>query len=126
MPPLPEAIILGLAPSALLCSRRVWRLAPLLLLGAILRPEARTVVAALRATGLATKRRFTNDHWVLHRATWSPRPGSRMPLGLLVTLLVPPEATVVLGRVTPWDVAADGKSTPKGALAMPYASPNPT
>jgi hypothetical protein len=75
MPPLPDAIILVLAPFAPLFSSRVWRHAQLLLLGAILTPGARTVTAALRATGLATERRLTNDHRVLNRATWSAPPG---------------------------------------------------
>jgi hypothetical protein len=97
MPPLPEAIILVLAPFAPLFSPRVWRHAQFLLLGAILTPGARTVTAALRATGLAMERRFTNYHRVLNRASWSARPGSRMLLSMLVTLLVPPEATIVLG-----------------------------
>jgi hypothetical protein len=97
MPPLPEAIILVLAPFAPLFSPRVWRHAQFLLLGAILTPGARTVTAALRATGLAMERRFTNYHRVLNRASWSARQGSRMLLSMLVTLLVPPEATIVLG-----------------------------
>jgi hypothetical protein len=71
MPPLPEAIILVLASFAPLFSTRVWSHAPVLLLGAILTPGARTVTAALRAMGLATEQRFTNDHRVLNRATWS-------------------------------------------------------
>jgi DDE superfamily endonuclease len=58
---------------------------------------ARTVTAASRATGLATERRFTNDHGVLNRATWSARQGSRMLLSMLVNLWVPPEATIMLG-----------------------------
>jgi hypothetical protein len=97
MPPLPDAIILVLAPFAPRFSSRVWRHAQLLLLGAILTPGARTVTAALRATGLATERRFTNDHRVLNRAPWSARRGSRLLLSLLATLFVPPEATIVLG-----------------------------
>ena len=97
MPPLPEAIILVLAPFAPLFSHRVWRHAQVLLLGAMLAPGARTVTAALRVMGLAAERHFTNDHRVLNRATWSARQGSRILLGLLITLLVPPGATVVLG-----------------------------
>jgi hypothetical protein len=62
MPPLPEAILLVLAPLAPLFSRRVWCHAQLLLLGAILAPSARTVTAALCAMGLATECRFTNYH----------------------------------------------------------------
>ena len=97
MPPLPEAIILVLAPFAPLFSNRVWGHAQLLLLGAILAPRARTVTTALRAMGLAAERRFTNDHRVLNRATWCARHGSRILLGVLITLLVPPGATIVLG-----------------------------
>jgi DDE superfamily endonuclease len=97
MPPLPEAIILVLAPFAPLFSERVWLHAQVLLLGAILSPGRRTVAGALRVMGLALERQFTNDHRVLNRATWSARQGSRILLGLLLTLLVPPGATIVLG-----------------------------
>src|SRR6266581_59728 len=97
MPPLPEAIILVLAPFAPLFSERVWRHAQVLLLGAMLTPGTRTVTAALEAMGLAAERRFTNYHRVLNRTTWSARQGSRILLGLLITLLVPPGATIVLG-----------------------------
>jgi hypothetical protein len=95
--PLPEAIILVLAPFAPLFSARVWRHAHVLLLGAILTPGPRTVAAALRVMGLAMERHFTNYHRVLNRAVWSARQGSRILLGLLLTCFVPPEATIVLG-----------------------------
>jgi len=55
------------------------------------------VTAALRVMGLATERHFTNDPRVLNRAIWSARQASRMLLGLLLTALVPPGATIVLG-----------------------------
>jgi hypothetical protein len=97
MPPLPEAIILVLAPFAPLFSDRVWRHAQVLLLGAMLAPGARTVTTALRVMGLSAERHFTNDHRVLNRAVWSACQGSRMLLGLLITRLVPPGATIVLG-----------------------------
>jgi hypothetical protein len=97
MPPLPEAIIPVLASLAPLFSTRVWSHAQLLRLGAILTPGARTVTAALRAMGLATEHRFTTDHRVLNRATWSARQGRRMLLGVLVALLVPPGGPLVLG-----------------------------
>jgi hypothetical protein len=51
MPPLPEAIILVLAPFAPLFSHRVWLHAQRLILGAILAPGTRTVTAALRVMG---------------------------------------------------------------------------
>jgi hypothetical protein len=97
MPPLPEAIILVLASFAPLFSPRVWRHAHLLRLGAILPPGAHTVTAALRAMGLATEHRCTNDHRVLNRATWSARQGSRIRWGWLVARLVPPGVPRVLG-----------------------------
>jgi hypothetical protein len=51
----------------------------------------------LRAMGLATERHFTNYHRVLNRATWSARRGSQILLGMLLPLLVPPEAPIILG-----------------------------
>lgn len=97
MPHLPEEIIQVLAPFAPLFSDRVWLHAQVLLLGAILAPQARTVTAALRVMGLAMERHFTNYHRVLNRATWSARQGSRILLGMLIALLVPPGATIVFG-----------------------------
>jgi DDE superfamily endonuclease len=97
MPPLPEAIILVLAPFASLFSPRVWRHAQVVRVGVILTPGIRTVTAALRGMGLAGAHHFTNDHRVLNRATWSARHGSRILLGLLITALVPAGATIVLG-----------------------------
>jgi hypothetical protein len=114
MPPLPEAIILVLASFAPLFSHWVWPHAQVLLLGAILTPGARTVTAALRAPGLAMERRFTNDPRVLNRATWSARQGSRILLNMLVALLVPPEATIVLGADDPVVRRRGRKSNARG------------
>jgi len=114
MPPLPEAIILTLAPFAPLFSERVWLHAQVLLLGAILTPGARTVTAALRVMGLATERHFTNYHRVLNRATWSALQGSRILLGVLLTLLVPPGATIVLGADDTVERRSGRKITAKG------------
>jgi hypothetical protein len=97
MPPLPEAIILVVAPFAPRFSPCVWPPAQILLVGAILAPRARTVMAALRVMGLATERHVTNDPRVLKRAAWSARHGSRMLLGLLLMCCVPPGATGILG-----------------------------
>jgi hypothetical protein len=97
MPPLPEAIILVLAPFAPLFSERVWVHAQVLLVGAILSPGTRTVTGALRVMGLTREHHFTNYHRVLNRATWSARHGSRILLGLLITLLGPPGAAIVFG-----------------------------
>jgi hypothetical protein len=114
MPPLPEAIILVLAPFAPLFSHRVWRHAQVLLVGAMLAPGARTVTAALRVMGLAAERHFTNYHRVLNRATWSARQGSRMLLGLLLMCFVPPGATVILGADDTVERRHGRKITAKG------------
>jgi hypothetical protein len=121
--PLPEAVRLVLAPFAPLLSPRVWLHAPLLLLGAILAPGARTITAALQAMGLATEGCFTNYHRVLNRATWSARQGGRILLGLLVVCLVPSGAPIILGSMTPWSAVADGRSPPGAAIAMRCALP---
>jgi hypothetical protein len=94
LPPLPEAIILVLAPFAPLVSARVWVHAQGLLVGAILSPGSRTVTGALRVMGRTRERHFTNDPRVLTRATWSARHGSRILWGVLITLRVPPGAAL--------------------------------
>jgi hypothetical protein len=114
MSPLPEAIILVLAPFAPLFSRRVWLHAQVLLLGAILAPGTRTVTTALRVMGLARERRFTNYHRVLNRAAWSGRHGSRILLGLLVMFLVPPGTRIVLGADDTVERRSGRKITAKG------------
>ena len=114
MPPLPEAIILVLAPFTPLFSHRVWLHAQVLLVGAMLAPGARTVTAALRVMGLAAERHFTNYHRVLNRATWSARQGSRILLGLLLRCFVPPGATVILGADDTVERRHGRKITAKG------------
>jgi DDE superfamily endonuclease/Archaeal putative transposase ISC1217 len=114
MPPLPETILLVLAPFAPLFSHRVWLHAQVLLVGAMLTPGPRTVTAALRVMGLALERRFTNYHRVLNRATWSALQGSRTLLGLLLTILVPPGATIVLGADDTVEHRSGRKITAKG------------
>jgi hypothetical protein len=114
IPPLPEAIILVLAPFVPLFSNRVWGHAQVLLLGAILTPGARTVAAALRVMGLAAERRFTNYHRVLNRATWSARQAGRILLGLLTTWLVPPGAPLVFGADDTMERRSGRKITAKG------------
>jgi hypothetical protein len=55
------------------------------------------VTATLRLMGLVAESDFTNEHQVLIRAAWSARQGSQMLLGPLITFLMPPGATLVLG-----------------------------
>lgn len=81
LPPELGLIIKGFAP---LFSRRVWRHAQVLLIGAILAPRQRTVAAGLRILGLGQERRFKTYHRVLSRARWSALAGSGILLRMLV------------------------------------------
>ncbi len=87
------AVILSFAP---LFSRRSWRRAEVLLIGAILVPGKRTVTSLLRIAGLRHERRFVNYHRVLNRAVWSARAAARPLLGMLIEAFVP-DGPVVLG-----------------------------
>jgi DDE superfamily endonuclease len=85
---LPPKMVQALVPFAPLFSRRVFRHAQVLLIGAILAPGARTVSSALRAMGLDQQKRFHRYHRVLSRARWSSREASRILLGLLLEAFV--------------------------------------
>ena len=78
-------VLLHFAP---VFSDRVWKHAMVLVVGAILSPEKRTVTAALRVMGLSEEKQFGKYHRVLSRAVWSSLALSRILLGLLVTLLL--------------------------------------
>lgn len=77
-------------------SKRVWPLALLLLVGAILAPGKRTVTAVLRIMGLSQARHFQNFHRVLNRAVWSNLALSACLLLLLLNTFLP-HGPVVLG-----------------------------
>src|ERR671919_2344110 len=94
---LPPKMVQALAPFAPLFSRRVFRHAQVLLIGAILAPGVRTESSALRAMGLDQEKRFHRYHRVLSRASWSSRKASRVLLGLLVEAFVPEGSPLVVG-----------------------------
>jgi len=77
-------------------SKRVWKLALVLAVGAILAPGKRTVTAALRIMGLGHERRFQNYHRVLSRAVWSNLALSAVLLCLLLNTFLS-FGTVVIG-----------------------------
>jgi hypothetical protein len=64
--------------------------------------------------GWAAEHRFTHDPRVLNRATWSARQGSRLLRGWLITWLVPPDATLVLGADDPRERRRGRKIAAKG------------
>ena len=71
MPPLPEEIILVLAPFAQLFSDRVWLHAQVWCWGRFW-PRATHGDRCLRVMGLGLERHFTNYHRVLNRASGQP------------------------------------------------------
>ena len=77
-------------------SKRVWKLAVVLLVGAILAPGKRTVTAILRIMGLSAERHFQNYHRVLNRAIWSNLMLSLVLLHLLLNTFLP-SGPVVIG-----------------------------
>ena len=77
-------------------SKRVWPLALLLLVGAILAPGKRTVTAILRIMGLSQEPHYQNYHRVLNRAVWSNLAISAVLLRLLLNTFLP-FGTVVIG-----------------------------
>ncbi len=93
---LPETYCTLISKFAHIFSKRVWRHAQVLLIGAILAPGKRTVTSALHVMGLSDEQHFQNYHRVLSRAVWSSREISRILLMLLVNTFVP-KGPVVMG-----------------------------
>ena len=77
-------------------SKRVWKLAITLLVGAILAPGKRTVTAILRIMGLSQEQHFQNYHRVLNRAVWSNLVLSLVLLRLLLNAFLS-SGPVVIG-----------------------------
>jgi DDE superfamily endonuclease len=94
---LPPKMVQVLAPFVPLFSKRIFKHAQVLLMGAILAPGRRTVSSALRAMGLYQHKRFHRYHRVLSRASWSSLEASRVLLGLLVEAFVPQGGPLLVG-----------------------------
>ena len=121
MLPLPAhfaGLILAFAP---LFVQRSWRHAHLLLVGAILTPDRRTVTSVLRIMGRAQERRFVNVHRILNRAAWCPRSGSRILLGLLVNAFAQ-RGPVILGLDDTIERRRGKRITAKGIYRDPVRS----
>jgi len=89
MPTLPDEYNTLFAQMRPIFSKRVWKLAIVLLVGAILAPGKRTVTVALRMMGLSQERHFQNYHRVLNRAVWSNLVLSLVLLRLLLNTFLP-------------------------------------
>jgi hypothetical protein len=103
-----------------LFTRRVSQHVEVLLVGAILTPDKRTVTASLRVMGLAHTKSFRQYHRVLNRAVWSSLAGVRLLLLLLVSVLAP-AGPLVMGLDDTlerrWGVKIKAKGIPRsGAL----------
>jgi hypothetical protein len=96
MPTLPLAIATVMGALAPLFSRRVFEHAKLLMVGAILAPDKRTVTSMLRVMGRSDDAHFQNYHRVPNRAQWWPLEASPRLLGLLLDASVP-NGPVVMG-----------------------------
>ena len=70
-------------------SKRFWKLAAVMLVGAILAPGKRTVAAVLRIMGLSEERHIQTYHRVLTRAVWSNLMLSLILLRLLLETFLP-------------------------------------
>jgi hypothetical protein len=119
---LPPKMVQALAPFAPLFSKRVFRHAQVLLIGAILAPGRRTVSSALRAMGFNQEIRFHRYHRVLSRASWSSREVSRVLLGLLVKVFVPEGEPLVVGIDETLERRWGKKISAKGVYRDPVRS----
>jgi hypothetical protein len=85
-----------------------------------------SAAAALRAMDLAMERHFTTYYRVLNRAIWSACQGSRILLGLLLTLLVPQARRSSAGRMIRSNAVVVGTLRPRAASAMRCVRPRST
>ncbi|MDF1530436.1 MAG: transposase [Sedimenticola sp.] len=92
---LPDEYTTMFAQMKPLFSKRVWELAKVLAVGAILAPGKRTVTAVLRIMGLSAERHFQNYHRVLNRAVWSNLMLSLVLLRLLLETFLPAGSVVI-------------------------------
>jgi hypothetical protein len=86
---LPAELASAIILFAPLFSKRVWKRAEQLLVGAILAPAHRTVCSTLRVLGLSQEQHFQNYHRVLNRARWSAHQAARLLTARLVASFVP-------------------------------------
>ena len=121
MPTLRTEYITILGAFARLFSRRIWKHAKILLMGAILSPAERTVTAALRVMGLSWEKHFQNYHRVLNRAVWSSLEASHILLGWLISSFAM-RGPVILGLDDTIERRRGAKIKAKGIYRDPVRS----
>jgi hypothetical protein len=67
-----------------------------LIFGTIMAPGRRTVTAALRMMGLGEDPHYSKYHRVLNRDRWSPWVVSKILLGLIILIFLPPRMPLIL------------------------------
>lgn len=93
VPPMIMTVLQHFAP---VFSERIWDWVQVMIIGAILTPQKRTVTSVLRIMGLSGERQFQNYHRVLNRVHWSGLEASRILLGLLVSAFVAGDAPLMI------------------------------
>ncbi|MBP8107759.1 MAG: transposase [Caldilineaceae bacterium] len=114
---LPTDIIAVLLPFAQAFNYRIWDMAQLLAIGAILAPNQRTVTAILRIMGLKDDAQFQNYHRVLNRAKWSGLAVAKILLGLLVAAFLVIGMPLVIGADDTIERRKGKKIKEKGVFA---------
>src|SRR5687767_10419130 len=94
---LPNTFLSVISIFASVFSRPVWQHANVLLTGAILAPDKRTVASVLRIMGQADEPHFQTYHRVLNRASWASLKASRFLLRFLLAIFIPWWDTLVFG-----------------------------
>ena len=95
-----DDIITVLSVFSTLFSTNVWNHAQILLTGAILCNNQRTIAAVLRVMGLSHDKHFNNYYRVLNRVCWSGLQAGKILLGLLIKLLpesLPESLPIIIG-----------------------------
>lgn len=118
---MPSEYTIILTSFARVFSRRVWRYAHTLLIGAILTPGHRTVAAVLRIMGLDAEQHFQNYHRVLNRAQWSNREVSQLLLAWLVKIFLP-SGPILMGLDDTIERRRGAKIKAKGIYRDPVRS----
>ena len=94
--PVPDLLRIRLAPFRGAFTAPTWRLALVLVMGALLAPGKRTVSACLRITGRAMNSNYASYHQVLNRARWKPGElAGRLTRHLVATLVETGEPVII-------------------------------
>lgn len=112
------ALVIAFAP---LFTKPVFERVKVLIVGAILSPNSRTVTQALRVTGKSDEKNFQNYHRVLNRAEWSCLGAASTLLKMLVKVFAP-VGPIVIGMDDTIERRRGEKIKTKGIYRDPVRS----